>query len=369
MGPGSISREPPSSEAGARINRAWPHLNLIPVVVLTGALGAGKTTLLNAALKGGAIRNAAVVVNEFGSVGIDHALIESSSEDVVLLPGGCVCCQVRADLAEALVRLERGVAHGAIPPYERVVIETSGLAEPGPILQLFAESPMLAGRYRLEAVVTVVDALLGAAELETEGTPFRQALLADRLVVTKSGGSDPQALDLLDAHLTRINPHADLVRAPRGEADPAWFEASLPGRERLVPADALRAAHDESIESFVLEWDEPQPMASLGEWLHALAENHGARLLRVKGIVAVEEHDRAVAVHAIQHLVSPPEILALPAGASRVVFITRGLEPGDVKPQWPTAARAAQAQHRSPAVSTPTRPQATGAFSAAATRP
>ncbi len=314
------------------------------MVVLTGALGAGKTTLLNAALKQGAIRNAAVVVNEFGAVGIDNALIESSSEDVVLLPGGCVCCQVRADLAEALIRLERGVAHGAIPAYERVVIETSGLAEPGPILQLFAESPMLAGRYRLEAVVTVVDALLGAAALESGTTAFRQALLADRLVVAKSEQSDPQSLARLEAKLAAINPHADLVRAPRGAAVPAWFESTMPLRERLVPAEALRAAHDESIESFVLEWDERQPLAAIGEWLHALADTHGARLLRVKGIIAVEEHSHAVAVHAIQHLVAPPETLSLPAGTSRVVFITRGLEPGDVRPGWSTAARAAPAR-------------------------
>jgi G3E family GTPase len=343
-------------------NRAWPLL------VLTGALGAGKTTLLNAALKQGAIKNAAVVVNEFGDVGIDNALIESSSEDVVLLPGGCVCCQVRADLAEALLRLERGVAHGSIPAYERVVIETSGLAEPGPILQLFAESPMLAGRYRLDALVTVVDALLGAAALEAEGPEFRQALLADRLVLAKSESANAQSVELLEARLAQINPHADLIRARRGEADPAWFESFLPASERMIPADALRASHDEAIESFVLEWDAPQPMASLGNWLHALADNHGARLLRVKGIVAVEEHEHAVAVHAIQHLVSPPEILPMPAGMSRVVFIARGLEPGDVRPEWPTAARAARARPRSQAASTPPLPQATGASCAAAAR-
>lgn len=348
-------------------NRTWPRFT--PVVVLTGALGAGKTTLLNAALRQGAIRNAAVVVNEFGSVGIDNVLIESSSEDVVLLPGGCVCCQVRADLAEALVRLERGVAHGSIPAYERIVIETSGLAEPGPILQLFAESPMLAGRYRLEAVVTVVDALLAAAALESEGTAFRQVLLADRLVVSKGEQAAPSALDSLDSRLAQINPHADLVRAPRGAADPCWFEAAITAHQRLIPADTLRAAHDESIESFVLEWEGPQPLAAIGQWLHGLADNHGARLLRVKGIVSVEEHPQAVAVHAIQHLVAPPEILARRAGASRVVFITRGLEPGDVAPGWPSAARAAPAPRPSTAAPTPPRPPGTGASCGAATRP
>ena len=177
--------------------------------MLTGALGAGKTTLLNAALKGGAIRNAAVIVNEFGAVGIDNVLIEASSEDVVLLPGGCVCCQVRADLAEALLRLERGVSRGDIPAFERIVVETSGLAEPGPILQLFAESPALAGRYRLDAVVTVVDALLGGAALAEEGTAFRQALLADRLILSKVEGVAQATLGELEARLQSLAADGD----------------------------------------------------------------------------------------------------------------------------------------------------------------
>ena len=148
----------------------------IPVTVLSGALGAGKTTLLNAALRG-VLTNVAVVVNEFGDIGIDNELIEAASEDVVLLPGGCVCCQVRADLAVALLQLERGAALGEHPGFERVIVETSGLAEPGPILQLFAESPALTGRFRLDALVTVVDAQFGVAALADESPAYKQALL------------------------------------------------------------------------------------------------------------------------------------------------------------------------------------------------
>lgn len=341
-------------------------LSPISVLILTGALGAGKTTLLNAALSSGAVRNAAVIVNEFGAVGIDNALIEASSEGVILLPGGCVCCEVRADLAEALLRLERGVAHGESTPFERVLVETSGLAEPAPILQLFAESPLLTGRYRLDALVTVVDALLGVAALKDEGTAFRQALLADRLIVTKAEGVACTALERLEARLAEINAHGELIRAPRGATEASWFEPSRLAVPRMVPADSMRAAHDESVESFVLCWDAPQPLASIGAWLHGLAESHGARLLRVKGIVAVDEDSRAVAVHAIQHIVAPPEFLSTPAGASRVVFITRGLEPGDVTPAWPTAAQSAPGQPRPRAASTPILPQATDAFSGAA---
>ena len=343
---------------------------VLPVMVLTGALGAGKTTLLNAALRSGAIRNAAVVVNEFGAVGIDHALIEASSEEVVLLPGGCACCQVRADLAEALLRLGRSVARGEIPAFGRIVVETSGLAEPGPILQLFAESPALAGRYRLDALVTVVDAVLGGAALLEEGTAFRQALLADRLVVTKSEGVAPKALEDLEARLGEINSCAERGRAARGEAARGWFDSASISGLRTVPAEALRAAHDEAITSFALHWDAPQPLAAIGGWLHGLAQAYGARLLRVKGIVAVEEDARAVAVHAIQHLVAPPEFLSTPGADSRVVFITRGLEPGDVRPEWPTAARTSlpRPQHLPQAVTTPTQPFRTGVFSGAAVR-
>ena len=306
----------------------------VPVTVVTGALGAGKTTLLNAGLRSGAIRNAAVVVNEFGAVGIDNELIEAASEEVVLLPGGCVCCQVRADLAEALLRLERGVAHGEITAFERVVVETSGLAEPGPILQLFAESPLLVGRYRLEAVVCLVDALLGEAAIAAEGSAYRQVLLADRLIVVKGEAAAADALETLEARVAAISPYAEIVRAPRGTAHAAWFGPAPVAPGRLIPVAAYRAAHDASIESFVLEWSEAQPLAAIGAWLHGLAETCGARLLRVKGIVAAEGVAEAIALHAIQHLVAPPEFLPTPAGGSRVVFITRGLEPGDVAPGW-----------------------------------
>lgn len=341
----------------------------IPVTVLTGALGAGKTTLLNAALKNGAVRNAAVVVNEFGSIGIDNALIEAASEDVVLLPGGCVCCQVRADLAEALLRLERGVAQGTFARFERIVIETSGLAEPGPILQLFAESPLLAARYRLDAVVCVVDAVLGEAALSVEGSAQRQVLLADRLVVTKAEQASAGATERLEARLAELNPHAELLRAPRGAAEAAWFGPAEVSSGRLVPVAALRAAHDEAIESFVLHWGAAQSLAALGDWLHALAGNYGARLLRVKGIVAADGIEHAVAVHAVQHLVAPPEFLPTPANGNRVVFITRGLEPGDVAPAWPTEVARAVAQPPAQAGSTRLQPPPKDVSSGAAARP
>ena len=356
-------------EAVPDVPRTNRGMRPIPVTVLCGALGAGKTTLLNAALRSGALANVAVVVNEFGAIGIDNELIRTSSEDVVLLPGGCVCCQVRADLAVALLTLERGAANGELPGFGRIVIETSGLAEPGPILQLFAESPALIGRFRLDALVSVVDALLGEAELREEGTAFRQALLADRLIISKGEASSADALARLEARLADINPYGERVRAPRGTAQAAWFEPAPGASGRVVPAEALRAAHDDSVESFALQWDDAQPLAAIGQWLHALADSHGARLLRVKGIVMVTEETRAVAVHAIRHIVAPPEFLSVPGRDSRIVFITRGLEPGDVAPAWPFAVVSAPGLRPVPEGSRPLPPLPAGASCDATVRP
>jgi G3E family GTPase len=330
-----------------RSSRAAPRSSPIPVTVLTGALGAGKTTILNSALKTGALVRTAVIVNEFGAVGIDHALIQAASEEVVLLPGGCLCCQVRADLAVALLRLERSASLGEMHAFERAVIETSGLAEPGPILQLFVESAALAGRYRVEAVVTVVDALLGMAALDSESPAYRQVLLADRLLISKSERVQPAALGALDAKLVRINPYAERVRAGMDGARAAWFgPAALQGGRRM-PGGAYRATHDDAVGSFVIQWDQPQPLSAVGAWLHAIAENFGSRLLRVKGIIAVPGEPQAVAVHAVQHVVEVPQTLSLSAGSSRVVFITRGLEPEDVEPEWQTSLELMPSEVRS----------------------
>ena len=317
----------------------------LPVSVLTGALGAGKTTLLNALLKGGGLTDTAVVVNEFGAVGIDHRLVEAASEEVVLLPGGCVCCQVRADLSEALLRLERGVRLGELPAFRRVVVETSGLAEPGPILQLFVESPALRGRFRLEALVTVVDAQLALQALaDEEGTAYRQVVLADRVLLGKHELAGEETARAVEARLAELNPQAERLRVARGVADPAWLGAPAFKPARTVPEAALRARHDDAVNSFVLSWPARQPLAAMGDWLHGLADTHGARLLRVKGIVAVEAPAQPVVLHGVQHLVSPPEFMpGEPPQESRVVFITRGLEPGDVLPGWPVRCEAAQA--------------------------
>ena len=237
-----------------------------PVTVLTGALGSGKTTLLNAALDARLLGSVAIVVNEFGAVGIDHELVQPSSEDVVLLPGGCLCCAVRSDLAEALARLDRAATRNEVAAFERVVIETSGLAEPGPILQLFADSPQLRGRFRLDAVVTLVDALLGESALDAHGSALRQVALSDRVLLTKWESQARATRARLEGQLETINPFAQRLRAPRGTARAEWFHAAPARALRALPAAVMHAAHDESIEAFALSWREPWPLAAAFWW-------------------------------------------------------------------------------------------------------
>jgi G3E family GTPase len=186
-------------------------------------------------------------------------------------------------------------------------------------------------------------------------------LLADRLVISKFEPVSPQALAGLAVRLAEINPHAEVARAPRGVAHADWFGHAPGATGKVVPASSLRAAHDESIESFVLQWEGAQPLAVIGAWLQGLSETQGARLLRIKGIVAAEAVEGAVAVHAVGHLVAAPEFLAVQVSGGRMVFITRGLEPGDVAPPWPFAVAHVPAARRAPAMPTPPRPPAAGA--------
>ena len=179
----------------------------IPVQILTGALGAGKTTLINTLLRAGHLQGCAIIVNEFGNIGLDHDLIESANDDVQLLAGGCLCCQVQDDLVEALMRLEKAVREGRQRPFNRVIIETSGLANPLPLLQLFARSPYLQGRFHCDAVTTVVDAVLGAEALRTDrDSAVQQATLADQILISKWEQASPEQQQTRHEQLDALNP-------------------------------------------------------------------------------------------------------------------------------------------------------------------
>jgi G3E family GTPase len=317
----------------------------LPVLVLTGFLGSGKTTLLNHLLRGPALSDAAVIVNEFGEIGIDHLLVEQAFEDAVLLKSGCICCTVRGDLVDTFETLVERRDKGEIPPFNRVVIETTGLAEPGPVMRTIMADPAVSDRFRLDGVVTTVDAVNGIGQLDNHPESQQQAALADRLVLTKTDLAEPAAVEALIARLRQLNPAAPLIRAVQGKVDAAQIldvglydpvkrEADI---QRWLPAEAYDDHHHHhdvnrhgDIRAFCITRDQPVPWPEFRRWLDALASLRGPDLLRMKGVVNVEGEDQPIALHGVQHVFHPPAKLPRwPQGDSRqtrLVFIVRGIE-------------------------------------------
>ncbi len=295
---------------------------MIPVSVVTGFLGAGKTTLLRRVLSDPAWADRAVIVNEFGEVALDHELLAASEEVLVNVSTGCLCCLVRTDLGTTLMDLARQRAAGEVPAYRRVLVETSGLADPAPILHALMTEAPVAETHRLHSVVTLVDAVLGPAVLERHPEARRQVMLADRVLVTKPDLGDAAAAERA---VRALQPGLDVRAAERGAAEPGWLFA--PG-EPAVPAEAV-ARHSEGVGSILIEREAPVAALALTLWMQALAEHAGAKLLRLKGLVALaEEPARPMVVHAVQHVVHPPEWLAAwPGGErrTRIVLIGQGI--------------------------------------------
>lgn len=308
-----------------------------PVSVITGALGAGKTTLLNTALERGELGKVAVIVNEFGSIGIDHRIVEASSEQVALLPGGCLCCTVRSDLEDAIARLTRTEQQLPGTEFDRIVIETSGLAEPSPILQLFSSGNGLSESFFLDTITAVVDATTSPARIEQDSVTRRQIELADKLAINKTQLVESPIYETLAHSLSKANPFAPIARTGPQTAVSNWFENGWQSRARTQHAPPARpAVHDDSIESFSLTWNDRRSAIEIADWLHYLADNYGPRLLRLKGLIKVTESDHALLVNVVQHQVGHPEYLNIQTTESQVVLVTRGLEPFDVQPDWPT---------------------------------
>jgi G3E family GTPase len=302
----------------------------IPVSIVTGFLGAGKTTLIRALLDSPEGANTAVVVNEYGEIGIDNALLRASSDATVLLGNGCVCCLARSDLQETLRTLFADRARGAVPSFERVVIETSGLADPGPLLQTFASDRALGEEFHLQALVTVIDAPNGARNLASAPEAREQVALADRIILTKTDLADPAELIAQLQALTA----APAERAVNGAIDPAYLldeRLDLPVR---VPEHDHAHAHSHDIESFIVTFDRPLRWPAFEQAMTVLTALRGADLLRVKGIVAVEGVKGPVVVHAVQHTAHRPiELQTWPDddGRSRLVFITRGIGRAEIE--------------------------------------
>ena len=313
-----------------------------PVTVLTGFLGAGKTTLLNHLLRQPALARTAVLVNEFGTIGIDHLLVEKLDENTVLLNAGCLCCTVRGDLLKALRTMLPRARRDEIT---RVVIETTGLADPIPVLGALMTDPVAAGAYRLDGIVTVVDAVNGHAHLDAHAEAVRQVAVADRIVLSKTDLADAGTLR---ARLRRLNPGAPIIEARMGVIDPgAVLNAGLFDPSRKIPdvrgwldAEAFAGVedhdhhhdpnrHDARIQAICLTFEGAVDWNFLGPWLERLIAARGDRILRVKGILNLEGHTGPVAIHAVGHLLHPPAALpAWPEGdarTSRMVFVVRDL--------------------------------------------
>jgi G3E family GTPase len=312
-----------------------------PVTVLTGFLGAGKTTLLNHLLQQPELARTAVLVNEFGEIGLDHLLVEKLDDTTVLLNAGCLCCTVRGDLARVLREMLPRARRDEI---SRIVIETTGLADPVPILATLMTDPVAASAYRLDGIVTVVDAVNGDAHLDAQEEAVRQVAVADRILISKADLAD--AADLRD-RLRRLNPTAPMADVRHGAVDPAFilnaglFDPAARSSDvrGWLDAAAFEAVHDHHhhdpnrhdarISAFCVTLDQPLDWPALAMWLQMMIASKGEHLLRIKGILNVKGQDRPMAIHAVRHLMHPPVKLgAWPEGdprTSRLVFITRDL--------------------------------------------
>lgn len=327
----------------------------IPLTLLTGFLGAGKTTLLNNLLSDPALKDTAVIINEFGDVSLDHLMVERVDDEMMVLSSGCLCCTLRGDLVTALEKLLRGLDNGRVS-FRRVVIETTGLADPAPILQTAMSHPYLVMRFRLDGVVTLIDAVNGLSTLDEHREAVKQAAVADRLVLTKTDllGTPERiaAKDQLIARLRELNPAARILDAAKGEATPerllecglykpgekipdvkAWLAeeayASAHNHDHHHHHDVTR--HDDRVRSFSLATDKAIPAAVLDLFLELLRSMHGPNLLRMKGIVKIEETpETPVVIHGVQHILHPPARLDQWPDSdhrTRLVFILRDIEP------------------------------------------
>ena len=336
----------------------------IPVTLLTGFLGAGKTTLLNRLLHDPAAGRVAVIVNEFGEAGLDHDLIEEAAEDVVLMPAGCICCSIRGDLSKTLISLLARRARGELA-FDRVVIETTGLADPGPIHHTLLVDPVLAPNYALDGIVTAVDAVLGAATLDRHAEAQAQVAMADRIVLTKTDLADAATMTALMARLDRLNPSVERIRADKGAVPSAalfglgalrramapdhaltWLAQPVPDpleglsglslSKKGPTVDLAALSHhvaDDRITTASITLTKPIPAQTFDFWLDTLIALRGPDILRMKGIVHIEDVPNPFVFHGVQHIFEPPVPLERWQDGdttSRVVVIARDIPKADL---------------------------------------
>jgi G3E family GTPase len=321
----------------------------MPVSLITGFLGSGKTTLLSRVLGDRRMARSLVLVNEFGEVGLDHLFMD--------LQSGCVCCTIQGDLDRTLRDIARRRAKDETPPFDRVLLETTGLADPAPILQLLLNHPMISHDYRLDSVVATVDALNGARQLDEHVEAVKQAAVADRLLISKTDLAEINTSARLRARLEELNPGAPLFEVVQGDIDPAllfdsgpfdpagksdrvqqWLNAEAHDHDGHHHAEQHdRSRHDAHIASFCLTFEEPLDWDRFNRWLMAVRASWGERLLRVKGVLDVAGESQPLVIHGVHRTFHPPTLLARWPDAdrrSRLVFITRDLDRATVAASW-----------------------------------
>ena len=327
------------------------YQSLIPVNIITGFLGSGKTTLLQRLLASPKLANTAVLINEFGEVSLDHLLLDIVDQETVILESGCVCCTIRGDLAEAIRELHSKRERDLIPRFDRLAIETTGLADPAPIVSTLLAEPVIRNHFRLGNVIVTVDAVNAELHLHNNEESRKQAAIADRLVLTKSDIADVQTLATAREKLARLNATAPIIDIHEETFDPddlmasdlydpdakaeevaRWLEHQ--GHVSHDHTNDRHSHHGDDIQTFSLIVDQPIDWTAFGIWLTMLLHRHGEQVLRVKGILNVEGQTTPVMIHGVQHVMHPPAHLdAWPDDdhRSRIVFILRGLDPAQLK--------------------------------------
>jgi G3E family GTPase len=330
----------------------------LPVSIITGFLGSGKTTLLNRLLGHSSLANSLVIINEFGEIGIDHLLVSVPSENLLLLNNGCLCCVLQGDLANTFADIHAKRTRGDIPAFDRVIVETTGLADPVPIIQTIVTDAAIANHYCLEAVVTLVDCVHGEAQLDRNPESLKQVAVADSLLISMTDLVAEEQLSSLREKLKDINPAAHVLKVTFGAVDPEelfhdgvrdptaraadverWLgieayrhhDPAMPQIGRAPKRDRSADRHNEHVQTFSLFYESPIRFSALGLWMNMLAGLRGRDLLRVKGVLNVEGDP--VAIHVVQTVIHEPVILKQwPSDdrRSRIVFITRNIERQDI---------------------------------------